>query len=210
MRLYLSSYRLGDHPESFAAMVTGGRRGWIIMNALDGEDEERRRADVAVQLADLRSIGLKAEDFDLREHDAAHLADRFGSPDFVWVRGGNVFTLRAAMAVSGLDALIVERLRADALVYAGFSAAACVLAPSLSGLEQCDPPEVARETYGIVRTDGLGILDRPVVPHLDSPSHPGTHLLGRVAESYERAGQPFWALRDGEALVVDGEDPMIV
>jgi dipeptidase E len=210
VRLYLSSYRLGDHPESLAAMVTGRRRGWIIMNALDGEDEERRRADAAVQQADLRSIGLEAEELDLREHDAADLADRFGSPDFVWVRGGNVFTLRAAMAVSGLDALIVERLRADALVYAGFSAAACVLAPSLSGLELCDPPEVARETYGIVRTDGLGILDRAVVPHLDSPSHPGTDLLGRVAESYERAGQPFWALRDGEALVVDGEDPMIV
>lgn len=65
MRLYLSSYRLGDRPEVFAEMVTGRRRGWIITNPLDGLDEDRRRSDVATQVEDLRSIGLEAADFDL-------------------------------------------------------------------------------------------------------------------------------------------------
>jgi dipeptidase E len=39
MRLYLSSYRLGDHPELFAQLVTGHRRGWVIMNASGGHGE---------------------------------------------------------------------------------------------------------------------------------------------------------------------------
>lgn len=210
MRLYLSSYRLGDHPEVFAEMVTGLRRGWIVMNSLDGLDEDRRRSDVATQIADLRSVGLEAADFDLRQVNSETIAERFGDPDFVWVRGGNVFTLRTIMAISGFDALILERLRDDALVYAGFSAGACVLAPSLDGLETCDPTDVSLTTYGEVRTDGLGILDRPVVPHLDSPGHPETALLGEVAAAYERAGCAYWPLRDGQALVVDGGTTRVI
>ncbi|MGP5090252.1 Type 1 glutamine amidotransferase-like domain-containing protein [Brachybacterium tyrofermentans] len=109
------------------------------------------------------------------------------------------------MARSGLDELIVEGLRRDAFVYAGFSAGACVLAPSLAGLEQCDPVEDCVAEHGAVRFDGLGILDRPVVPHLESPDHPESALLGKVAAGYSEAGQLFWGLRDGDALVVDGD-----
>jgi dipeptidase E len=210
MRLYLSSYRLGDHPELFAQLVTGHRRGWVIMNALDGMDEGRRRADLEVQIADLRSIGLAAEDFDLRQQNSESIRARFGNPDFVWVRGGNVFTLRAAMAKSGLDALVVEHVRSDKVVYAGFSAGSCVLAPSLAGLELCDPVDFALATYGAVCTDGLGILDRPIVPHLRSPGHPETELLGAVAMNYDAQGQPYWALDDGQALIIDGAEPRVV
>lgn len=201
MRLYLSSYQLGAHAEQLAAMVGKGGRGWVIMNALDGMDESRRQRDIGHQILRLAEIGLVGADLDLRDHDRSTIAAAFGEPDFVWVRGGNVFTLRAAMAQSGLDDLIVRHIRKDSLVYAGFSAGACVLAPSLSGLEPCDPLDVCESTYGRVITGGLGILDRPLVPHLDSPSHPETDILAEVAESYRSAGQPYWALRDGQALV---------
>lgn len=180
------------------------------MNALDGLDEQRRQADVAVQIANLRTIGLEADDFDLRREDPATIEEHFGAPDFVWVRGGNVFTLRASLAKSGLDSVIVDRLEGDSLVYAGFSAGACVLAPSLAGLELCDATDVSLATYGTVRTDGLGILDRRIVPHLDSPGHPETEVLGTVARNYDRDGQPYWALRDGQALLVTGNNYAIV
>ena len=68
----------------------------------------------------------------------------------------------------------------------------------------CDPPEACRASYGDVRYDGLGVLDRPVVPHLNSPQHPETALLSRVAATYETDGQSYWALSDGQALVIDG------
>ena len=206
MRLYLSAYQLGDKPELFSALVTGSRRGLIVLNAIDGVGEDRRRAELAKQRINLASIGLRAEELDLRNAGPSSIAGFFGEPDFVWVRGGNVFTLRMAMARSGLDLLIQDGLAADRLVYAGFSAGACVLAPDLSGLELCDSVEETRALAGDVRFDGLAILDRPVVPHLRSPEHPESEALTRVAALYDQAGQSYWALRDGQALVVNGSD----
>lgn len=205
MRLYLSSYRLGAHGTQLGSMVRGERRGWVVSNALDGKDEQRRRRDSAEQIAALADLGLVGEDLDLREHDPTTITEAVGEPDFLWVRGGNVFTLRMAMALSGLDDVIVDGLSHDAFVYAGFSAGPCVLAPSLAGLELCDPEEDCLAVHGQVRRDGLGVLDRPVVPHLDSPEHPESALLGEVARRYEAAGTPYWGLRDGQVLVIDGE-----
>jgi dipeptidase E len=180
------------------------------MNALDGSDENRRNADLEIQIANLASIGLHAADLDLRQFDAGTVESVFGDPDFIWVRGGNVFTLRMAFAKSGLDRLLVAGLASDHFVYAGFSAGSCVLAPSLNGLELCDSPEHCRATYGEARFDGLDVLDRPVVPHLNSPGHPETALLSRVAAHYDHTGQAYWAFSDGQALVRDGSSTRIL
>ena len=210
MRLYLSSYGLGDRREDLARMAGPRAHGWVVANALDGGDEERRARDTARQIDALAGTGLEARDLDLREHDPPTIGRSVGAPDFLSVRGVNVFTLRGAMACSGLEALLVEALRADALVHAEFSAGACVLAPSLDGLEHCDPTGEAHRLHDEVRTDGLGILDRPVVPHLDSSGHPESGLLGEVSRRYARDGVAHLRLRDGEVLVVDGDRAEVV
>lgn len=203
MRLYLSSYQLGEHGTVLSDMVRGHRRGLVISNALDGYAEDRREGDTRRQIGMLAELGLHAEALDLREHDPTSLAEAVGEPDFLWVRGGNVFTLRMALARSGMDALITDALRKDRFVYAGFSAGPCVLAPSLAGLELCDPVEQCLAVHGEVRFDGLGLLDRPVVPHLDSPGHPETSLLAEVARRYDASDVSYWGLRDGQVLVVE-------
>lgn len=210
MRLYLSSYQLGNHPEVLSSLVRGSRRGWVVMNALDGFGDERRVEETATQISNLASIGLTAADFDLRDHVPETIATDFGTPDFVWVRGGNVFTLRMAFARSGFDHVLIDGLRADNFLYAGFSAGACVLAPMLTGLELCDSVEDCRATYGDVRYDGLAVLDRPVVPHLNSPGHPESEILAVVAENYTWENQPFWALDDGQVLLVNGSHPRVL
>ncbi|ALE94102.1 hypothetical protein AOC05_08280 [Arthrobacter alpinus] len=204
MRHYLSSYELSDRPEAFTSLVRGKRNGWIIMNAFDGAAPETRRIETERQCTNLASIGLTAHELDLRLYDAESLSVKFEQPDLVWVRGGNVFTLRAAMARSGVDAIIVDRLRADALVYAGFSAGGCVLAPSLLGLEECDSTNDALLQYGAVKYEGLNILDRPFAPHLGTSDHPEREILTQVGAAYAHDGKQYWALRDGQALVVDG------
>lgn len=181
-----------------------------VLNAIDGQDADRRRTETANQINKLASIGLSAQDFDLRDFAPDTIESALGEPDFLWVRGGNVFILRTALSRSGLDQLLVDQLASDRFVYAGFSAGPCVLAPSLRGLEWCDSVDDCRTVYGDVHFDGLGVIDRPVVPHLNSPDHPETDVLSEVAARYTAAGQSYWALEDGQALVVDGAETSVL
>jgi dipeptidase E len=211
MRLYLSSFRVGDHPDALVDLVRRdglGRPLAVIGNAVDGAPAARRLESVRAEIAALAGIGLGAEELDLRDYDGAQVARLAGDLEpfaGVWARGGNVFTLRERMRASGADRVLVDLLERDTIVYAGYSAGPCCLAPDLRGLEHCDDADEVRRICGIEPTwAGLGVLDRALVPHLDSPGHPETVLLGEVREGYRQAGLPYWALRDGDVLLVDG------
>jgi dipeptidase E len=205
MKLYLSSFRLGDHPDRLLALLPPAGRLAVICNAIDTEDPAVRREMVAAEITWLSELGLTAEELDLRS--APDLRARLTQYDGVWVRGGNVFVLRAAMARSGADKILPELIRSEELVYAGYSAGPCVLAPSLRGLELCDDTAAVG---GEVIWDGLGVLDHAIVPHLDSPGHPETDLVAQVRAQYERDGTPYLAMRDGQVLVVEGEQRRLV
>jgi dipeptidase E len=213
MRLYLSSFRLGDHPEHLLALINKDGAVGLIANSIDGAPAEVRVAGVQYEVDALASLGLIAEELDLRDYvgDPAGIESRLSAYPALWVRGGNAFVLRAAMARSGADAAIVELLRRDAIVFAGYSAGPCVLAPSLAGLELVDDPEEVQETYGIAPIySGLGILDFAFVPHFESPGHPESADIARVAALYRRTGVPHRTLNDGQAIVVNRGDPFLV
>ena len=58
MRLYLSSFRMGNHPEHLAALVGGdGRNVVVIANALDDAPADVRRSGVEGELAALADLG---------------------------------------------------------------------------------------------------------------------------------------------------------
>ncbi|MEV5569339.1 Type 1 glutamine amidotransferase-like domain-containing protein [Spirillospora sp. NPDC052269] len=202
MRLYLSSFRTGDRPDLLLGLCGGHREVAVIANAIDAAPEETRREGVRREISALDDLGLKGTEIDLREFAGrpGELADELGRFPVVWVRGGNVFPLRYAMARSGADVLLTKLVQDDAIVYAGYSAGACVLAPSLRGLEACDDPDAAPEAIW----DGLGILGFAFVPHVDTPGHPESEVLTRVAADYRANGVPHRALRDGQVLVIDG------
>lgn len=197
MRLYLSSFRTGNHPDALLAMA-GGRRTALIANAADAWPADVRTALVRRDLEDLGAAGLDVTLADLREPGTVHTLAVY---DVLWVRGGNVFMLRRVLADSGADTVLLDLVRADALVYGGYSAGACVLAGDLTGLAHVDDPDVVAEPL----MTGLGLLDRPFVPHVRSPGHPETTACDEVSAAYTAAGQPHWALRDGEVLLIDGD-----
>ena len=141
MRLYLSSFHLGDHPEYLTALAGGpGRSAVVIANALDDTPAGLRRLGVDTELADLAGLDFDPVELDLRDYfgDEQRLRRDLGGFGLAWLRGGNVFMLRYALFRSGGDAVFRDLLAADSLVYAGYSAGACVLSPSLRGLEAVD------------------------------------------------------------------------
>ena len=197
MRLYLSSFRVGSHPQRLLQLLGEGRRTALIPNAVDEAPEQARVENLARDRGELEALGLDVTMVDLRTLKAV---DELASYDLIWVRGGNTFVLRRVFADSGADSILTELLREDALVYGGYSAGACVLAPDLTDLQHVDDISVVPEPI----TTGLGLLDRPFVPHVASPGHPETEACDQESAALTRRGVEHWALSDGDVLVVDG------
>lgn len=214
MRLYLSSFRMGDHPEHLVAMVGGdGRHSVVIANAMDDAPPDARRAGVDLELAALAHLGLGAAEVDLRGYfgQQQRLRQDLAGVSMAWLRGGNTFMLRHALHRSGADTIFRELLAANALVYAGYSAGVCVLSPSLRGLELVDDADAVPRIYGSPPLwDGLALLQEAFVPHYQSPGHPETAAIERVVTRYHAEGIAYRTLRDGQALLVNGPETKIV
>ncbi|HEY9011294.1 MAG TPA: Type 1 glutamine amidotransferase-like domain-containing protein [Devosia sp.] len=206
MRLYLSSYRMGDRAGSLLALLGSGKRTAIVSNALDNISSTARaiyRDEVYDPHLELRALGLETEELDLRRFFSAPdaLAAKLGEFDLVWVTGGNAFVLRRAMKQSGFDDVMTGMLERDEIVYGGFSAGAVVASPTLRGIDLMDDPDEVPAGYDPEPTwDGLGLIDYSIVPHFRSP-HPESAAAERAVRNMMGRGMRYRALRDGEVIV---------
>ena len=206
MRLYLSSYRVGDRAGSLLALLGSGKRAALIENALDlysDDAREMHRREIYDPAADLNALGIASTRLDLRRYfgRTEALAAELANYDLVWVVGGNAFVLRRAMKASGFDDVITGMLDNDQIVYGGFSAGAVVAAPGLCGIELMDDPGEVPHGYDAETVwDGLGLIDHAIVPHYRSP-HPETAAAERATRHLSGRGLRYRALRDGEVIV---------
>ena len=86
--MYLSSFRLGDHPERLVAMIQPPRRVALIANACDVYPEQGRSEGVGREIAALAGLGLDPTELDLRVYldDPPRLARDLAGYQAVWVR----------------------------------------------------------------------------------------------------------------------------
>ncbi|HMH69981.1 MAG TPA: Type 1 glutamine amidotransferase-like domain-containing protein [Candidatus Saccharimonadales bacterium] len=100
MRLYLSSFRIGEKPQDLVSVFGYGKRVAIIANATDMQDAEERLTKVQAESSVLQNLGFKTEEIDLRKFfsKSSELRSALHNFDCIWVRGGNVFLLRRRFA----------------------------------------------------------------------------------------------------------------
>jgi dipeptidase E len=207
VRLFLASSDLSfpAQGEALAAQLAGlvgaGGRTAIVLNALDDEPDLPRRARLEHEQHGLATLGSDAFELDLRDYyeQPAGLREALAGAGLVWVTGGNAFTLRAAMARSGLDVLLLERLGENSVVYGGYSAGACAAGPPLRGADLFDAGGAAEEPLW----GGLGLVDFSIVPHYRSGGSDGGEFE-QIAAHLQLRGLAHRVLRDGQAIVVDG------
>jgi dipeptidase E len=207
MKLYLSSYKIGSESERLLQMMAGNRRTAYIPNAMDGyKDEPEIRASIEGDITELKAIGLEPELIDLKEffHKTDDLRNRLQGFGGFWVRGGNTFTLRQAMKLSGLDVIIKELwLGYSDVVYGGYSAGICVLCPTLKGIHLADDPD-ARPYGEQLETiwEGLNMVPYCIAPHYKS-DHFESPQIDNCIDYYINNKILFKALRDGEVLIYE-------
>ncbi len=203
MKLFLSSYHLGNDPTKLAPLFSENKRVGVIMNACDYKNHAERDERLAQELRELSEIGLRPEELDLREYfngekDINETLRSFGG---VWVRGGNVFVLRRAMKQSGFDSALKEISKDPLFVYAGFSAGPCVISPTLKGYALVDDPNLVPEGYEKeIPWDGLNYIPYVFEPHYKS-NHPEAAMVDKEVEQLEKQGIPYKTVKDGEVII---------
>jgi len=203
MKLYLSSYRLGNNPEKLEKLFSDNKNIAVIANTMDFVDDFQREESTGQSIMELKNLGLFPEEIDLRNYFGKQneLSKKFNNYGSVYVRGGNTFVLRRAMAQSGFDKWIKNKNKNPNFVYAGYSAGICVLSPTLHGLELVDDPNIVPQGYNLeIIWEGLDIVDFSIAPHYKS-NHPESGNVDSEVEYFMKHKMPFQTLRDGEVII---------
>jgi dipeptidase E len=206
MKFYLSSYELGNETEKLKELVANKKIGYIP-NARDftGADPERREKRNEKDIQSIRELGLEVEMVNLRNYFGKQnkLKIKIEELGAIFISGGNVFVLRQAMKLSGLDKILKELKNNDNFLYAGYSAAGCILSHNLKAYAIVDDstdtpyPELKEVIW-----EGLGFIDFAFMPHWDS-SHPESEAIGKEIEFCKKNNIPYKAIRDGEVIIIN-------
>jgi len=203
MNLYLSSFKIGQDPRKLQNLLPKNPKAIYISNALDFSKPDIQKHHQEWDMRELSEIGVQVEALDLRDffgHSEA-LKHALDDVDLIYVSGGNVYDLRLAMKLSGFDETLKEFVKSDK-VYAGYSAAVCVLSPTLKGYHFVDKPD--QKTYGDHETvwEGLNLIDCQFAPHFDS-DHPESETINEEINYFQEHGMKYKALKDGKVIFVE-------
>lgn len=204
MKFYLSSFKFGNEKQQLIELAPTKQIA-IIPNALDfrGANNEQTKQSLENKTSRLTELGFDAEVVDLKKYfgkyeELKRLIDKKGS---LFILGGNVFVLRQAMKLSGLDEIIISNKDDPKFLYAGYSAAGCVLAPSLEiykGVDNFEQTPYPEQPTAI--TEGLGLVDFYFMPHWNS-DHPESKRVGKLIEYCKKHELKYKPVKDGEVLI---------
>jgi dipeptidase E len=208
MKLYLSSYRLGNHTEKLKELLgKSDVKVAVCVNALDNTPDNVRN-DVVLkrEMEDMQNLGFIPEELDLRQYfDKSGIVTKLEQYDLVWFSGGNTFLLAKAFRQSGFNEVFEQLIKVDKLVYAGYSAAFCVLNDSLKGIELVDDKDAEAEGYESGEIwQGVGLIDFYPIVHFRSNHHESA----AVEKEYEFVVEnniPHKTFKDGDVYIIDGE-----
>lgn len=214
MKLFLSSQDLGDFAEDLRELVGENRKTLLITNARDYKESNARRERVAEKLQILQQAGFQAQELDLRNYftkDPAELSEFVSSynPGLIYSIGGNVFLLATALAISGMDDIIRQRLEEDITVYAGHSAGAMVASEDIEVYERDDlKVEEVGVYYGVESiTSGLGLTDGYIIPHANRPER--SQITKFHQDQIAKIDAKPIILNDGDVCIIDGKHQTI-
>ena len=203
MKLYLSSYKVGDKVEELRKWISEhGNKICLIPNSRDIYPEsERKEKGIQADVEELTNIGfdvtvISLKDYFNHKEKLIKALEKFRA---FYVIGGNTFALRQAMYLSGFDEYLKTIENDPDYLYAGYSAGICVLAKDMHGLDICDDSNI--NPYGIdTMWNGLGYFDYIFLPHYKS-NHKETKLVDTSVDYCNQHNIKFKTLSDGDVII---------
>lgn len=207
MKLYLSSYHLGEQSHRLVELVGENKKAAIVANALDiwfpaNIDRTER---LSGEYKDLENLGFEVNEIDLREYfgEREKLISRLSEYGLLWVVGGNSFVLLRALKYSGFNIAVPQMLDEGSLVYAGYSAGVVVATPTLNGIELMDDQYTVSDGYDDeIVWEGMNLVDYSIVPHYQS-DHPESEDAEKCTKYFSEKNLPYKTLSDGDVIIVD-------
>ncbi|MET2010191.1 Type 1 glutamine amidotransferase-like domain-containing protein [Microbacterium chocolatum] len=161
------------------------------MNAADAYPE--RLANWEREVLDLNALGYDVTELDLRDYwdaDSHKLPAVLSAADLIWAVGGNAFVLARAAERARLGHALT---RAPGMIFAGYSAGACLTSRDLRGIELMDDPGELPTGYSAdTPPTTLDLTGTRVLPHAGSPD------AGRAERQLEQEHLSYLRLRDGD------------
>ncbi|PWQ93479.1 Type 1 glutamine amidotransferase-like domain-containing protein [Leucothrix arctica] len=179
-----------------------------IPNATDFTvaDLEQVKSHRVSDVEDLEKLGLAVKVVDLKQYfdsDPKELEGLVSSLSGLWVSGGNVFILRQAMMLSGLDQLIIEKSKDPVFVYGGYSAGCCVLSKSLKSYQYAsDANDTPYSGISTANWDGLGLINFAFMPHFQS-DHSESEAIDKEIAYCNANGISYKPVKDGDVLIYE-------
>lgn len=207
MKLYLSSYKIGDKKEELRNWVKEhDNKIALIANSRDMfPDGERKTNGIQSDVADLASLGFEVYLLDLRNYfgKQEELAKVFERIHSFYVIGGNTFVLRKAMMLSGFDELLKQYANDDNYLYSGYSAGICLLSKDMHAVAIMDEPDVNPYDDNLPPIyEGIGFINEAIIPHFES-DHKETESASLAVDYCQNNKLPYITLHDGDVIVKD-------
>lgn len=183
--------------------MVAGRSIGFIPNALDHVEWEWYQQSQKNNMKDLTDLWIKVEYLNLKDYFQRpdELQKKINTLWWIWIRWGNVFVLRQAMKLSGLDTILQTMEREDFL-YAGYSAWPCIAWLTLSCYDIVDDASLDPYECDNILRDGLWLIDYNIAPHYKSDHHE-SHLIEQEVQRMIDNKVLFKTLRDGEVIIVE-------
>jgi len=198
MKLFLTSSGFGN--EEISAIFTRemskkpeGCKGLVVAYATSRDEEhpvnEARRDLVRMGCRHIAVINMKNH-FDAR---------KFGDYDFIYVCGGNTFSILKKMRETKMDKFIVKQVKGGAM-YIGVSAGSIMAGENI---------EIAKEAgdvnkVGLRNLKGFGFTDIAVFPHFTEDRRE------RLEEFKKRAKYPVVELTDSQAIICGDKNYVVI
>lgn len=152
----------------------------------------------------LKKMGINYFVVDIKNKTESQLLKELSGIDVLFIAGGNVFYLLEKTRKSRFDKA-VQKLVNQGVIYAGASAGAVLVCPTIEPMKYLDDPSKASNLKSFT---GLGLVDFVILPHYGNKKY--AEEYEKTIKEFSNKNYEFLKLTDNQAVVVKGNKYNII